>query len=440
MTPSTTRRFVAIALFVALAWAGAASAQVNLLWYKEVRKDGRIYVFNDPNKFKAFEASGEMGVSLTRINYGPDGETVVFENETALDMYDFKHGKEAEPRDTKAPAAPKPSLPTSLRIGDGEVKLGLLAQAWYVTDDSSASTGSSYLGNTTGYNIFRLRRAEITMSGTITPSWGFGVMFDPAKGISPQTTGSDGKVLQDFWISFLGLKGHELAIGQRKIILTEEGIHSSSDLDFVERALVTKTFSDRRETGLFYKGSFGTYVDAMASLTQGTSSNVNSDTNDTLFFAGRVDVKPVRGLLVGASGGTGAVNGGAAHLGRSRIGAHVRFEGTEELPLGFRAEYMTATDEVAGKPDLKRDGWYATVLYTFARQFQLAARYDELDANKDVDGNKTKTFSGGLAYLIKGRNMNIKLDYFSIKQEGRKVNGSLDETYGQFALAFQVAF
>ena len=265
-------------------------------------------------------------------------------------------------------------------------------------------------------------------------------MLDPSKSISPQTSGTDGKVLQDLAVTYIGLKGHEFSLGQKKIALTEEGIRSSSELDFAERALITRNISDRRETGFFYKGEFSEKVGAFASITNGTSSNVNSDTNDTLFMAARIDFKPVHGLLVGASGGTGAVQGGASHLSRERLGVHARYVGGDDLPLIFEAEYGSATDGQAGKADLKRDGWYVSGLYTFARQFQFGLRYDEYDANKDVDGNKTTAFTAGFHYLVKGKNINLKADYESFNQDNRKVNNVLDEKYNQFVLAAQVAF
>ncbi len=438
----TLRRFIGIALAGLLLLAGTAPAQVNLLWCKEVSHEGRIYVFNDPNTFKGWETSREMGKSLTRVNYGPAGETAVFENEAALDLYNFKHNRDAEVRPYKAPEAPKPVPPTSLKIGDGELKFGALLQAWYVADDSPASTGSSWLGNTTGYNTFRFRRAEIKLSGKITPAWGFEVMFDPSKSQNfTGAAGTDGKILQDLAVTYLGLKGHEFSLGQKKIALTEEGIRSSSELDFAERAQVTRTFSDKRETGLFYKGEYGEMFAAQASITNGSLSNTNSETNDTVFAAARFDVKPAHGLLLGASGGTGAVNGGSAHNGRSRYGAHVKYDGGDDLPIGFRAEYVRATDEQGpGKADLNQDGWQAALLYTVHKQYQFGVRYDEINKNKDVDGNKTKTFTAGFHYLIKGKNINLKADYFNIKQEGRKVNNVLDEKYSQFVLAAQVAF
>jgi Phosphate-selective porin O and P len=445
---TTFRHRIATAA-LALAWlapagaivlTGQAQAQVSSLFYKEVERDGRIYVFNTAARYKSWQASGDIGTAVTMIGQGPAGETVVAENETAMDLYNFKHDRPAYERPASKPAS-APSAPTTLKIGDGELKFGLLLQGWYVTDDSPAATGSSFLGNTTGYNTFRLRRAEIKLNGKITPDWGFEVMFDPAK--SQNVTGSvdtDSKILQDLAITYLGLKGHEFSLGQKKIVLTEEGVRSSSELDFAERAQVTKTFSDRRETGFFYKGEYDEHVGALVSITNGTISNSLSNTNDTVFGAARIDVKPIPGLLVGASGGTGAVNGGVSHLDRTRWAFHVKYDGTDDLPIGFRAEYLKATDEQAGKPSLNRDGFYVTVLYTLEKQFQLGLRYDEINNNKDADGNKIKTLTAGFHYLIKGKNINLKLDYFNIKQDNRMVLGSLAEKYSQFVLAAQVAF
>ena len=437
MNTLTLRRLAGIALVGFLLLAGAAQAQVNLLWYKEVAKDGRIYVFNDPNKFKAFEASGEMGVSLTRLNYGPNGETVVFDNEPALDLYNFKHGKEAEVRPYTAPKAPTFPPPTTLKVADGELKFGLLLQAWYIMDDSAqASSGTDYLGNPTGVNDFRLRRAEIKLNGKVTPDWGFEVMIDPTK--SPSVTaGADGKILQDLAITWLGLKGHEFSLGQKKIAMTEEGLRSSSEIDFVERARITRVIGDQRQAGFFYKGEYGEMFGAQASITNGLPSNV-AGTSDRLYYAARFDVKPMKGLVFGVSGGTG--NQGTQALARDRYAAHVRWDGTESLPLMLRAEYGHATDGQANGTEIDRDGFYVSGLYTFAKQFRLGLRYEEYDQNKDVTGDKLSIVTGGFHYMIKGKNINLKGEWYGIKQEGRKVNNVLDESYNQFVVAAQVAF
>ncbi len=436
MHPFKLRSIMGIALAGLLLLAGTAQAQVNLLWYKEVPKDGRIYVFNDPNEYKAWESSGELGKSITKIGYGPNGETMVFDNENAFDLYNFKHDKDAEVRPYKAPKAPTFPPPTTLKVADGELKFGLLLQGWYYGDDSEQGSGSSYLGNPTGVNDFRLRRAEIKLSGKVTPAWGYEVMIDPAK--SPNVTaGADGKILQDFAITFLGLKGHEFSIGQKKIALTEEGLRSSSEIDFVERSRIARIIGDQRQAGFFYKGEYGSMFAAQASITNGLPSNV-AGTSDRFFYAARFDVKPAKGMTVGVSGGTG--NQGTAALTRDRLGAHFRWDGTEDLPLMLRAEYGKATDGQTNGTEIDRDGFYVSGLYTFAKQFRIGARYEEYDQNADVDNDELSIITAGFHYMIKGKNINLKAEWYGITQDNRKVNNVLDETYNQFVIGAQVAF
>ncbi|MCM3877906.1 MAG: OprO/OprP family phosphate-selective porin [Thermoanaerobaculia bacterium] len=420
------------------------------LWYKEVAKEGRIYVFNTAVGFAAWEKSGEIGnKAITMISQGPNGETVVAENEVAIDLYNLKHDRPGYNRPAPKPAAP--SIPTTLKVGDGELKFGLLVQTWYITDDSTAGTvnrpsggAAPVLGNTAGFNTFRLRRSEIKLNGRITPAWGFEVMLDPSKAINPQTAGTDAKILQDLAVTYLGLKGHELSLGQKKITLTEEGLRSSSELDFAERSQVVRAVSDRRETGFFYKGEVGELVTFWSSITNGVVANQNDDSNDSVNFAGRLDFKPMHGLLVGVSGLTSGGEG-RDHLGRTRWGVHVKYDGG---PLGFRAEFVRAEDEsgtAAAKTMLGSQGWYATVLYSFTQQWQLGVRYDEFTKNTGVDPlNKIKTFTGGLHYLVKGKNMNLKLNYLNVKEDNRTVtlNGvtTPEDSYSQFVVAAQVAF
>jgi hypothetical protein len=113
---------------------GAAWAQSTSLYYQEVAKDGRIYVFNTSERYQAFQKTGEMGTAITLIGRGPNGETVIGENETAIDLFLFKHNLPAYDR----PAAPpsKPLVPTTLKVGDWERRCGLLLQPWYVYDSS----------------------------------------------------------------------------------------------------------------------------------------------------------------------------------------------------------------------------------------------------------------------------------------------------------------
>jgi hypothetical protein len=422
--------------------SASATAQVVGLYYQEVTRDGRIYVFNTFERYQAFQKTGEMGTSITLIGRGPNGETVIGENETAIDLFLFKHNLPAYDRPTPKPQAPPASAPPStLKVGDGELKFGLLLQPWFVYDSSPRGTSTSYLRNVTGYSTFVLRRAEIKLSGKITPSWGFEVMVDPAKTQLLTAAGvpvTDDKILQDLAVTFLGVKGQEFSLGQKKIPITEEGLRGSSQLDFVERARITRTFSDRRETGFFYKGEFGKYVGAYASLTNGTSSNVvNYD--KALFGAARVDIKPMAGLLVGASGGQ-TVGGSVNKIQRDILNGFFKYANIAGMPIGFEAEYLSAATGQTGKPTVKGDGYYATVNYTIATKYQFAVRYDFINRNKDAAGNQVKTWTGGFNYLIKGNNVKLSLDYYDVDEQGRKVNNVLSEKYHQVVFLTQIAF
>jgi hypothetical protein len=113
------RGLLAVAALAAL--AGGAFAQT--MFYNEVVKDGRIYVFANGQRFDTFEKSGgtEVGQAITRPGYGPNGETVVFDSEDAINLYNYKHGLAGEyfPKPKEVPKSPFPAGKFSgLMFGD----------------------------------------------------------------------------------------------------------------------------------------------------------------------------------------------------------------------------------------------------------------------------------------------------------------------------------
>lgn len=97
------------------------------MFYNEVAKERTIYVFADGARFDAFQKSGgiETGTVITRPGYGPNGETVVFDSQDAINLYNFKHDLPGEyfpaPKEA-AKEAPKPTYPSGkfsgLMFGD----------------------------------------------------------------------------------------------------------------------------------------------------------------------------------------------------------------------------------------------------------------------------------------------------------------------------------
>jgi phosphate-selective porin O/P len=118
------RGVLAVAVLVVM--AGAAFAQAPTAWapfYAEVPKDGRIYVFAIGARYDTFQKSGgaEVGQAITRPGYGPNGETVVFDSESAINLYNFKHDLAGEyfPPPKVTPPSPYPSGKFSgLMFGD----------------------------------------------------------------------------------------------------------------------------------------------------------------------------------------------------------------------------------------------------------------------------------------------------------------------------------
>lgn len=71
----------------------------NTWFYREVMHDGRLYVIGNPETYEAFKQNGHLAYTKTLIGAGPNGETIVFENEKSgselvnrlMTHYDLKH-------------------------------------------------------------------------------------------------------------------------------------------------------------------------------------------------------------------------------------------------------------------------------------------------------------------------------------------------------------
>jgi hypothetical protein len=99
----------AIAMFAFIIAIAPRNAAAQTAFYVEVAKpeQNRIYVFNDPVAYKEFLDTGDIEKKITRIGEGPNGETMVFDSENAIHLYNFKHDRPAEiivKTETPAPA------------------------------------------------------------------------------------------------------------------------------------------------------------------------------------------------------------------------------------------------------------------------------------------------------------------------------------------------
>ncbi len=153
------------ALVASLALSVSAFAQS--IFYSEVAKDGRIYVFADGKDADAFQKSGQAGSkAITREGYGPNKETVVFDNENAINLYNFKHGLPGETfAQAKDPAA-APESPLQLRVGSAAITpIGFMDfTAVWRNHTGGSGIGTNFAGIPYGTSVYQNNLSEFRFS------------------------------------------------------------------------------------------------------------------------------------------------------------------------------------------------------------------------------------------------------------------------------------
>ncbi len=158
-----------VALVAGLCMAAAAHAQA--FFYREEARDGRIYVFAQTSAYQNWiKANGEMGKSTSRIGYGPNGETVVFDSDDAINLYNYKHDKAGEVF-AKPAEPPKPAAEPVAKLG------GTIFSEYVFTHDPAEKDAS---GNTIRKTAFEVRRAYINVTGNISDILSYRVTPDVA--------------------------------------------------------------------------------------------------------------------------------------------------------------------------------------------------------------------------------------------------------------------
>ena len=140
-------------------------ARAQGTFYMEETKDGRIYVFNNMKAYDEWKKGGEMGKSITRVGAGPNGETIVFDSEEAIHLYNFKHNLPGEVmiKTETPPPAVQDKLPYKFSgyvFGDYFYNIG--------RDENVANLPNVTLPGAEDFNGFVLRRAYFTFDDDIS--------------------------------------------------------------------------------------------------------------------------------------------------------------------------------------------------------------------------------------------------------------------------------
>ena len=453
--------------------AAAAPAQVTGLYYKEVEKDGRVYVFNTPERYKQFQEGGEVGTAITLVGKAEGGKTLVAENETAIDLYFFKHD-ELDGYDRPTPK-PEKKFDDRLYWKDGKTVFELkqakvqlstrlqLRYAYFDTDDPKIEDRGTFL----------VRRAKTKVEAeTTNKEWRFQFQTNwvgagyltassltaavpPATNPTLSTTTRRGPELEYAEVWWQKYPLTKVWVGQGKVPFERQQLTSSGRQQFVDRWVGDALYAPGIDQGIRVEGqnqakTFEYFLGAY----NGIARNNNLNDNDDYMYTGRVvwtpfgaydlaegalDYPDTPKLAVGAAFLDNTTGTGTSALDIWRMGYEVAFKWH-----GFSAQGEYFDEEVENQSKVKSDnkGYYAQAGWLFPnKKFEVSARLENIERDTAFAvtnlGSVLKDFEArgiGLSYYLDKHTHKIQGDYFQYED---KTSGlELDE----FRVQLQVIF
>jgi phosphate-selective porin OprO and OprP len=448
---------VAIAAWVALTTMATQSSAQGL-YYKEIRKDDRIYVFNIAAEAERFEQSGEIGRALTRPGTGPNGETVIGDSERALQLFYFKHGI--------SEVVPEPPTPTQrIEWRDGKTRITTdtayleisnRVQTRYtheLPDDSVTLPGTAAGGDSRG--SFRIRRAKFKLEGWFWRPPGVAPAQDLLPRLSyevqlnwPAITGSNvGAVLEDANIAWdpAGKGQFRVLVGQFKVPFGRQELTSSGNQAFVDRALVSNEYARGRDTGAAIQGAiWSNKLEYRAGVFNGNGLTRTTNDNAALQVNARLMWQPngnqvlaqrawVSGALYSESdfeSTTVPLYAIALNYERNDFHRTTTGEDLKSNAVGidgifkFRGFFATGEYYVRQRrpetlPKFDSNGGFAQVgmMLNKPRTWEAVFRYGQRDVSDLTPNNDVKEIRGGINYFYRRHTLKLQLDF------GRVENG-----------------
>ena len=463
MNTSLTR--IVAACICALALASASFAQG--FYYKEVAKDGRIYVFNLGPEYERWAQTGETGRAITKLNYGPNGETVVFDSEEAIDLYNFKHGV--------AEVVTKPKPPrlelvwrdgkTRITTDSAYLEMSTRLQMRYTHEFPDATVqlpGTAAKGDSRG--SFRIRRAKFKLEGWAMKPW---LTYEFQINIPAVTGSNPGAILEDASIDVDVTKGKNkfrVKFGQFKPAFGRQEMTSSGSQSFVDRSEVSNIYARGRETGLALWGTTANNkLEWRAGISNGNSMTRTINDNDAFQYNARVMFQPTgrqalaqRAWVSGPFYSEGDFESAdfplfaiAANFEKNDFHRTTTGNDLKDTIFGFDLVYKykrffatgeyyirERTPETGAK--FNSDGFFgqATYMLTSRRMWEIGVRYGQFDPSDLVPVNKRTEVRGALSYYYGRHNLKVQADFGQLKTEAAA--GAIKNK--EFRLQSQIVF
>ncbi len=402
---------------LALTTASVATAQVTGLYYQEVEKDGRIYIFNTPERYQSFQQTGDMGTAITLLDRGPNGETLVAENETAMDLYLFKHNLPAYDR-----ATPKPAKPADFPAN----KFGIRVYA-DVSSKSNEDEATGVKSSDSGVGV-DVKRTYFTFTHQFDKTW---------SAVFQSDIGDQGARRYDVFVkkAYVEAKvspmaAFRLGSADTPWIPYVEGVYG---LRYIETTITDHlSFGASADWGLHALGGNNTWQYAVAVVNgRGFSNPSRSKTVD---FEGRLSFTPVKGLNLAVGGYSGKrgleTDAVPARHTAQRADALVAFN-ADKFKIG--GEYFQAKNwnNVTTVPTDKSDGFSGWVQFNLNPKYSLFGRYDNASPSKDLRPDLDFTYyNAGWQWTV-NKSFSASLVYKFAEVEGGTVgtsNGTIGST------------
>jgi len=424
------RILIATCAMVAALAATTLQSRAQGSFYVEAPKDGRIYVFNIMKVYEEWTKTGEMGKSITRIGAGPNGETLVFDSEEAIHLYNFRHGLPGEvilkPEEKKA-AVTNISWKdgkTTFEFEKGSISIATTAQVRYTNEQPGDP-------NIDSKGSFRIRRVKTKIDGWFYQKWlGYELQISFAD--------PNNSILDDIAVNYdvtRGKKAFQIKAGQFKVPFGRQELTSDGSQQFVDRSIVADEFEKSRDIGTQFwgqtpKGALewrgGVFNGAGRNKTANDNSRFQYDarvtwqpwgdvkysecdfestTHPLVAFAAQYEKNDMHGATTGDD------------IDREVYGGDVvfKFKG-----LSIFAEYFHRVSEPEIAPEFRSDGFNAQIGYfVYKRNVEVALRYATLDLSNlsGVSDDQRHEKGAALNWFMNRHFLKLGADYRRLEND-----------------------